>query len=37
MKVRFHDILKLKIHNFVSYCYEITKKFPDDEKYGLNS
>ena len=37
MEGRFHDILKLKIHNFVNYCYKIAKKFPNEEKYGLKS
>jgi len=37
MEGKFHDILKLKIHNFVSYCYRIAKKFPDNEKFGLIS
>ncbi|MEK7084523.1 MAG: four helix bundle protein [Patescibacteria group bacterium] len=36
-KQKFHDVLKTKIHEFVLYCYTISKKFPDNEKYGLRS
>lgn len=28
---KFHDILKVKIHKFVTYSYKITEKFPKSE------
>jgi four helix bundle protein len=37
MTERFHDILKQKIHHFVILSYDIAKKFPSEEKYGLRS
>ena len=37
MNEKFHDILKMKIHSFVTYCYKIVKKFPNNERYGLVS
>ena len=33
----FHQQLKIKIHAFVTYSYEITKKFPKSELYGTVS
>lgn len=37
MQGGFHDKLKIKIHNFVSYCYDITESFPKSELYGTTS
>lgn len=37
MEGKFHDLLKIKIHNFVTYAYKIAEKFPKEEKYGLRS
>ncbi len=37
MEGKFHDILKTKIHKFVSYSYDVSSKFPQEEKYGLKS
>lgn len=37
MGEKFHVLLKKKIHEFVLHCYAISKKFPDDEKYGPRS
>lgn len=37
MEGKFHDILKIKIHEFISCCYRISKNFSDEEKYGLKS
>ena len=37
MQEKFHDILKNKIHNFVSYSYNTTEKFPKSELYGTIS
>ena len=33
----FHDDLKLNMHKYVKFIYEITKKFPKDELYGVTS
>ncbi len=37
MEGRFHEKLKLKIHEFITICYELTKKFPVSELYGVSS
>jgi four helix bundle protein len=37
MEGTFHQQLKLKTHKFVTFCYEITKKFPKSELYGTVS
>jgi len=37
MEGRFHEILKKKVHNFVTYCYKITGKFTKSELYGTTS
>lgn len=37
MEEKFHDILKRKTHDYVSFCYDISELFPAREKYGLVS
>ena len=37
MEGKFHDLLKIKIHKFVNYCYLISNKFPKCELYGVVS
>ena len=37
MEETFHKKLKIKIHEFVTFNYEITKKFPKSELYGAIS
>ena len=34
MEGNFHTQLKIKSHAFVTFCYEVTKKFPKSELYG---
>lgn len=34
---KFHDILKVKIHEFVVYCYDASSDFPADERFRLVS
>lgn len=36
-KLRFHDVLKRKIDDFVFCAYVMVKKFPKEELYGLAS
>ena len=33
----FHDDLKNYIHQYIKFIYNITKKFPKDELYGVTS
>lgn len=33
----FHDELKLSIYKYLKFTYEITKKHPRDELYGVVS
>jgi len=33
----FHDDLKKYIHEYIKFVYEITKKFPREELYGITS
>lgn len=37
MEGRFHDKLKRKIHEFVTYAYDLAGQFPVEERYGLRS
>jgi|SRR3989344_7394610 len=37
MEQKFHDILKLKMDEFVHLTYKISKGFPKDELYGVTS
>ncbi len=37
MEGKFHDILKVKVHKFVTYSYKISEKFPKSELYGTTS
>ena len=36
-QIRFHDNLKIKMDNHVNYVYDLSKKFPKDELYGITS
>lgn len=37
MEGKFHDNLKLKIHQFVMHTYNLSKSFPGYEKFGATS
>ncbi len=37
MQQKFHDILKIKMDEFVHLVYRISKDFPKDELYGVTS
>lgn len=37
MEGKFHYKLKIKIHEFVSFVYDLVKKFPKDERFGVIS
>lgn len=37
MEVKFHDNLKLKIHQFVMHVYSASKSFPSYERFGATS
>jgi len=36
-EVSFHDRLKMLIHEYILLTYELTKRYPDDERFGMTS
>ncbi len=37
MEQKFHDVLKIKMDEFVHLVYKVSKDFPKDELYGVTS
>jgi four helix bundle protein len=33
----YHEVLKIKIHQYIKFVYFVTKSFPRDELYGATS